>query len=105
MNVKGTNSRARRATRPTIVCLAIAIVVTTATSVASAQVKLGPPVKAAGVGTAAAKDAANCDSQSELLAYPYQQRPPCVRPFAKGEKNGGAGRAARGAVSSARGAA
>ena len=70
--------------------MAVALVVTAAASVASAQVKLGPTVKAAGVGTAEAKNAPNCDSKSGLLAYPYLQRPPCVRPFAKGEKNGGA---------------
>jgi hypothetical protein len=90
VNVKRSNSRARRGTRPAIVCVAIAMIVTAAASVASAQVKLGPPVKAAGIGTAAAKNAPNCDSKSELLAYPYLQRPPCVRPFEKGEKNGGA---------------
>ena len=58
-------------------------------TVAGAQGKEGPPVKAAGMGTKAALESENCGDDG-LLAYPYQQRAPCVRPLKKGESNGGA---------------
>ncbi len=58
-------------------------------SVAGAQVKVGPGIPAAGVGTAAAKSSPNCGPDGNL-AYPYPVRPPCTRPLKKGESNGGA---------------
>ena len=67
-----------------------ALVLGAMATLAAGQVKVGPAVKAAGVGTAAAKNAPYCDPKDGKLAYPYQQRAPCVTPFAKGANNGGA---------------
>jgi hypothetical protein len=54
-----------------------------------AGAKTGPPVPAAGVGSKAALNSPECGDDGRL-AYPYQQRAPCTRPFKDGEKNGGA---------------
>ncbi len=67
-----------------------ALVLGAMATLAAGQVKIGPTVKAAGVGTAAAKNAPYCDPKDGKLAYPYQQRAPCVAPMAKGANNGGA---------------
>ena len=48
------------------------------------------PVGAAGVGSDEARHAPWCDPKDGRLAIPYYSRPPCVRPLAKGESNGGA---------------
>jgi hypothetical protein len=69
-----------------VVLLATAV---TLSSVAGAQVKVGPSIPAAGVGTAAAKNSPNCGPDG-TLAYPFPGRPPCTRPLKKGESNGGA---------------
>jgi hypothetical protein len=49
----------------------------------------GPPVKAAGVGTRAALSSPSCESSTGLTKMNFTARPPCVRPFRKGEDNGG----------------
>ena len=74
--------------------LAIALLIATrfalgVSSVAGAQVKVGPSIPAAGVGTAAARNSPNCGPDG-TLAYPFPARPPCTRPLKKGESNGGA---------------
>jgi hypothetical protein len=58
-------------------------------SFASAQVKVGPAIPAAGVGTDAAKNSPQCGPDGKL-AYPYPGQAPCTRPLKKGESNGGA---------------
>ena len=57
--------------------LVIVVLIATAlasSSVAGAQVKVGPSVPAAGVGTAAAKNSPNCGPDG-MLAYPYRAAP------------------------------
>ena len=85
---------ARAARRRTLVrtcagLVVLALVAAMASVAGAAQGKTGPPVKAAGMGTKAALASENCGPDG-LLAYPYQQRAPCVRPLKKGESNGGA---------------
>ncbi len=70
--------------------LAVALALVSAmASVAGAKPQVGPEVAAAGVGTKAALESANCGPDGKL-AYPYQQRAPCTRPLKPGESNGGA---------------
>jgi hypothetical protein len=57
-------------------------------SVAGAQVKVGPGIPAAGVGTEAAKNSPNCGPDGKLATPLF--RSPCTRPLKKGESNGGA---------------
>ena len=93
MNTVGAASCSRLRTRAlaTLVVIAVTAVMTGAmATMAAGQGKVGPTVKAAGVGTKEALESPNCDESDGKLAYPYQQRAPCVRPFKQGENNGGA---------------
>jgi hypothetical protein len=81
--------RSRRASLTAFVLAVAFVLVAAMTSVAGAKSQVGPTVPAAGVGTKAALDSANCGPDKKL-AYPYQQRAPCTRPLKKGESNGGA---------------
>ena len=67
----------------------ILVVAVSATAV-SAVGRAGPPVKAAGVGTQAALSSPSCETSTGLTKMNFTARPPCVRPFGKGEDNGGA---------------
>ena len=88
---RGARTTRQRAAAKSIIMLVVtALVLGAMATLAAGQVKVGPTVKAAGVGTAAAKNAPYCDPKDGKLAYPYQQRAPCVAPMAKGASNGGA---------------
>jgi hypothetical protein len=50
----------------------------------------GTPVKSAGVGTQAALSSPSCEASTGLTKMNFTARPQCVRPFGKGENNGGA---------------
>jgi hypothetical protein len=56
---------------------------------ATVVLKPGPSVPAAGVGSKAALDSPICDAKTGTMKITYSTRPPCVRPFTKGENNGG----------------
>jgi hypothetical protein len=79
--------RTRRRGFVAIFLVVVTALVAAVTNVAGA--KTGPPVPAAGVGTKAALNSPECGDDGRL-AYPYQQRAPCTRPFKDGENNGGA---------------
>ncbi len=81
--------RAHRRVSFLIVVLLVTAIALSWSSLATAQVKVGPSVPAAGVGTAAARNSPNCGPDGKL-AYAYSVRPPCTRPLEKGESNGGA---------------
>jgi hypothetical protein len=89
-NVRTRAARQRAAARSIVLLVVTALVLGAMTTLAAGQVKIGPTVKAAGVGTEAAKNAPYCDPKDGRLAIPYQKRPPCVRPMKQGESNGGA---------------
>src|SRR6478672_3294912 len=89
MNVPFRPRRARRWFLTSFVVAVAFAVVTAMASAAGAKPRVGPTVPAAGVGTKAALDSPNCDTDGKL-AYPYQQRAPCTRPLKEGESNGGA---------------
>jgi hypothetical protein len=90
--VSGAGKRVarRRGAVGLVLVAVVALMVGASATLASGQVKVGPTVPAAGVGTQAALNSPTCDKSDGKLAYPYQQRAPCVRPMKKGENNGGA---------------
>ena len=90
MKVKRHRTRAGRSAATTVILLALAsLVIAGMATVAESQVKLGPPVKATGMGTAAAEESSTCDAELGVTKIPYLQSPPCVRDFGAKEKNGG----------------
>jgi hypothetical protein len=86
---------ARRGRRYTAIALtavttaALALAATTATA-ATVTLKPGPSVPSAGVNSKEALAADVCDAKTGTMKITYSTRPPCVRPYKKGENNGGA---------------
>lgn len=89
---------ARRGRRFTVATFAAAVAAgmalaatpsaTAATS--TSTLKPGTPLAAAGVNSKEALAGAVCDAKTGTMKITYSTRPPCVRPFKKGENNGGA---------------
>jgi hypothetical protein len=66
------------------------VVAALSATAAGAAGTAGPTVKAAGVGTQAALSSPACETSTGLTKMNFTARPQCVRPFGKGEDNGGA---------------
>ena len=79
----------------------VGVLVITALSASSAAAArtVGPPVKAAGVGTEAARSSPKCEASTGLTKMNFTARPPCVRPF--GAARATAARRARGVAKDA----
>src|SRR5262245_44931463 len=87
-HLAASRGRRRHSFVALILCI-VAALVAAMSSIAGALPKPGPSVPAAGVGTKAAMNSPEGGDDGRL-AYPYQQRAPCTRPFKQGENNGGA---------------
>jgi hypothetical protein len=70
--------------------MVVAALSATAAAAADAAGTAGPTVKSAGVGTQAALSSPSCEASTGLTKMNFTARPQCVRPFRKGEDNGGA---------------
>ena len=87
----------RRGLVTTVAALTCATAVAVSASAATAAgnssstvLKPGPSVPAAGVNSKEALAQDVCDAKTKTMKITYSTRPPCVRPFKKGENNGGA---------------
>src|SRR5258706_6306263 len=75
-HVRTRGARQRAAGKSIVLLVVTTLVLGAMATLAAGQVKIGPAVKAAGVGTAASKNAPYFDPKDGKLAYPYQQRAP-----------------------------
>jgi hypothetical protein len=78
-----------RTRRGALLVMGCSIVAAAIGATAAGAVTAGPPVKAAGVGTQAALSSPSCEESTGLTKMNFTARPQCVRPFGKGESNGG----------------